>query len=151
MAKHYTIQEAARITQVSVHTLRYYERIGLLHISRKENGHRLYSKSDLGWVRFVMLLRGTNMSLPEIAAFMRLEKDGQSTLDKRVQMLHSHRQELLQHIEALQSYLSALDAKIDYYRHQPAEICDCAAIEEENEDFLSSSVMDRYQKQSTLV
>jgi hypothetical protein len=66
-------------------------------------------------------------------------------------MLHSHRQELLQHIEALQSYLSALDAKIDYYRHQSAEICDCAAIEEENEDVLSSSVMDRYQKQFTLV
>lgn len=125
MVSHYTVQEAAEMTQVNPHTLRFYERIGLLRVSRADNGHRRYTDDDLGWVRFVMLLRGTKMPLPEIAAFMKLEKDGQTTIDKRRQMLENHRETLVQHIHELQTYLTALDAKIDYYRQTDVKICDC--------------------------
>lgn len=126
MPNYYSIQQAAKLTQVSTHTLRFYERIGLLrNIGRAKNGHRLYSDEDLGWVRFVMLLRATDMPLPQIATFMKLEKDGQTTIDKRLQLLEGHRTDLSTHITELLGYLTALDSKIDYYRTTTTDICDC--------------------------
>ena len=125
MPNYYSIQQAAKLTQVSTHTLRFYERIGLLrNIGRAKNGHRLYSDEDLGWVRFVMLLRATDMPLPQIATFMKLEKDGQTTIDKRLQLLEGHRADLSTHITELLGYLTALDSKIDYYRTTTSDVCD---------------------------
>jgi DNA-binding transcriptional MerR regulator len=129
MSRHYTVQQAAEITQVSAFTLRFYERIGLLHVGRAQNGHRRYKDEDLGWVRFILLLRATGMSLPQIAIFMQLEKDGQSTIDKRQHMLAAHRHDLNQHITELQSHLAALDAKIEYYQTTTSERCDCVRAE----------------------
>ncbi len=125
MTKKYTIQEASEITGISVHTLRFYERIGLLHIARAENRHRRYSDTDLGWIRFVMLLRATGMPLPQIAEFKQLEIDGQTTINKRLHMLEAHRTDLLQHVAELQNHVNALDNKIDYYQNTSAEVCDC--------------------------
>lgn len=125
MATEYTIQQAAALTDVSVHTLRYYERIGLLHVARTASGHRRYSEDDLGWVRFILLLRGTNMPLPQIARFVQLEKDGHATINKRRHMLVAHRTTLMEHIAQLHTYLAALDAKIDYYGVITDDLLDC--------------------------
>ncbi|MEM8533065.1 MAG: MerR family transcriptional regulator [Chloroflexota bacterium] len=144
MTDTYTIQEIAEITQVSPHTLRFYERIGLLHVARGENGYRSYSDNDLGWIRFIILLRSTDMSLPDIATFMKLEKDGQTTIDKRLDMLETHRHDLVTHIAELQGYLSSLDAKIDYYRQTSAEVCDCVGPEEEGVPERSSTGLNSY-------
>lgn len=152
MAKTYTIREASEATQVSTHTLRFYERIGLLQITRAENGHRRYTDSDLEWIHFVMLLRGVNMPLPEIATYMKLEKNGQTTFDKRLQMLATHRTELVRHITELQGYLSALDSKIDYYRNTPAEgNSDCVRFNEENTNGISSIRTNRHQGESPVL
>ncbi len=129
MAEQYTIQQVANITEVSAHTLRYYERIGLLTIRRASNGHRRYTDSDIGWIRFIMLLRETDMPLTEIATFMQLEQDGQTTVDKRLHMLEDHRHDLIQHIHKLNGFLNKLDAKIDYYSHVTTELCDCVTAE----------------------
>lgn len=37
----------SQLTGVSVHTLRYYEKIGLLSISRDGSGHRCYTETDI--------------------------------------------------------------------------------------------------------
>lgn len=150
MANQYTIQQAAEMTQVSAHTLRYYERIGLLKIARSKSGHRRYSDEDLGWVHFILLLRGTDMPLPDIAAFMRLEKDGQQTINKRMHMLEAHRETLTAHIAQLQAYLGALDAKIDYYQHTTDEICDCVANAEEHDDAIPPTGTNGHSSQSTM-
>jgi len=53
----HSIQETASETGLSAHTLRYYERIGLLRpIERSESGYRLYSDNDIGWLRFLICL-----------------------------------------------------------------------------------------------
>ena len=83
MAKQYTIQQVTELTQVSAHTLRYYERIGLLNVRHADNGHRRYSENDVGWIHFIMLLKATDMPLTDIAAFMQLELDGQATIVDR--------------------------------------------------------------------
>ncbi|MEM9955096.1 MAG: MerR family transcriptional regulator [Chloroflexota bacterium] len=125
MVNTYSIQQASTITQVSKHTLRYYEREGLLTIARTASGHRRYTDDDLGWVRFIMLLKRTNMPLPEIARFVRLEKDGHDTINKRRTMLEEHRIALTAHIAQLHTYMDALDTKIDYYSDVNNELLDC--------------------------
>ena len=113
----YTIQEAAERTGVSVHTLRYYERIGLLgHVKRALNGHRRYTNGDLGWIRFLALLRNAGMSIQQMRTFVELERDGDSTLKERCEMLEEHRQSLHRNIEDLTGHLQALEKKIEYYQ-----------------------------------
>jgi DNA-binding transcriptional MerR regulator len=53
MKKELSIQQVAAITGLGIHTLRYYERLGLLasiRIRRLPNGHRRYSEVDLEWI-----------------------------------------------------------------------------------------------------
>ncbi len=148
MTKTYTIQEAAELTDVSPHTLRFYERIGLLsNIGRAKNGHRRYTDTDIGRVHFVMLLRATGMPLPQIATFMKLEKDGQSTIDKRLRLLAEHRKDLLEHIATLQNHVTALDDKIDYYENTSSDTCDCVQPEETETHAISSTGTNGHQSQ----
>ncbi|MEM9775399.1 MAG: MerR family transcriptional regulator [Chloroflexota bacterium] len=125
MTSKYTIQQAAEITGVSAHTLRYYERQGLLSVARTASGHRRFTDDDLGWVRFIVLLKRTNMPLPEIATFIRLEKDGRDTISKRRKMLVDHRKVLANHVAELQSHMNALDAKIHYYSDVNNDLLNC--------------------------
>ncbi|MEL7434397.1 MAG: MerR family transcriptional regulator [Chloroflexota bacterium] len=125
MANEYTIQQASKMTQVSAHTLRYYEREGLLNVARTSSGHRRYTDDDIGWIRFIMLLKSTNMPLAEIAQFVKLEKDGHRTIEKRRTMLEDHRETLTAHIAQLQNYMKALDEKIVYYSEVNDALLDC--------------------------
>ena len=112
----YTIKEAAMRSGVSVDTLRYYERIGLLpRVGRAPNGHRRYTGFDLGWIHLLNLLRNTGMSIQEMLKFVRLEQQGSNALPLQVEILKSHRASLLQHVQELQTSLEALDEKISYY------------------------------------
>lgn len=71
--KSYTIQEAAQEMNISAHTLRYYEKIGLLpSIHRSENGRRNYTEEDLGWVYWLKLLRESGMSIRVMKVRMNL-------------------------------------------------------------------------------
>src|SRR5690349_17038998 len=85
-----TIQEVVQITGLSAHTLRYYERIGLIHpIDREENTRRCYTEDDLGWIDFLLKLRGTGMSVKDMQKYARLQRQGDKTLPQRVEMLKS--------------------------------------------------------------
>src|SRR5687767_9954418 len=100
----YTIKEAAERSGVSVDTLRYYERIGLLpRVGRAPNGHRRYTGLDLGWIHLLNLLRNTGMSIQEMLKFVRLEQQGSTALPLQVAILKSHRASLLQHVQELQT------------------------------------------------
>ena len=112
----YTIQEAAEEMQVSAHTLRYYEKIGLLHsIQRGENGRRLYSEEDLGWVYWLKLLRESGMSIRVMKRYVEITRAGDHTIDDRCAILEEHRDHLRQHIEKLQGFLEKLEQKVEFY------------------------------------
>ena len=123
------MQEVAEMTDLSAHTLRYYEKIGLLaHISRLENGHRRYAEEDLGWIQFLKLLRATGMPIQQMQVFMEFARQGDSTVPDRIEVLTEHRRELAAHIEELQDHMAHLDRKIVFYNGlltgEPAEPCD---------------------------
>ncbi|MFO7244351.1 MAG: MerR family transcriptional regulator [Actinomycetes bacterium] len=111
-----TIDEAAERMGISKHTLRYYEREGLLPpIAKGPNGHRRYTEDDLGWVRFLQLLRGTGMPIREMKSFVELTLAGDHTIGERVEVLERYRVQLRERMEADKERLAFLDHKIEYY------------------------------------
>jgi DNA-binding transcriptional MerR regulator len=116
MSDTFTIEEAAAATGVTAHTLRYYERIGLIPpVERATSGHRRYSEADLGTVRFLTLLRATGMPIREMTEFVTLTRAGDHTIPWRVEVLERHRDALRARMEADTGHLAALDRKIDIY------------------------------------
>lgn len=113
----YTIQQVAEMTGISAHTLRYYEKIGLLaSVNRHDNGHRRYRQEDLGWIGFIKLLRETGMPIQQMLEFMDLARQGDGTFSERIDVLKKHRQMLFKRIAELQAHLDHLDEKIAYYQ-----------------------------------
>jgi len=111
-----TIQEAAELTGLTPHTLRYYERIGLIHpINREENTRRCYTADDLGWIEFLLKLRATGMSIKDMQRYAELQRQGDETLPERVEMLKSLRDKVESHIDEMNEHLRLIHYKIDYY------------------------------------
>lgn len=112
----YTIDEAAERMGLSKHTLRYYEREGLLpSIAKTSNGHRSYTEEDLGSVRFLQLLRATGMPIREMKAFVTMTWAGDHTIPERVKVLTRYRRALVARMESDREHLERLNSKIDYY------------------------------------
>jgi DNA-binding transcriptional MerR regulator len=115
--KTYTIQEVEAEMGVSVHTLRYYEKIGLLHpIQRRENGRRAYSEEDLGWIYWLKLLRESGMSIQRMKRYVEITRAGDHTLEERCAILQEHRDHLHVTIQRLQGYLERLNQKVEFYQ-----------------------------------
>jgi len=111
-----TIQEAAESTGLTVHTLRYYERIGLLMpIGRAANGHRRYSQQDISLIRTLNRWRQTGMLLVDIQHYVKLIQEGDATAGERRALLEAHRQNVVRQIEELQATLQLIDFKIQNY------------------------------------
>lgn len=112
-----TIQQAAEMTGLSVHTLRYYERIGLIHsINRAQNTHRRYTTDDLGWIEFLNKLRATGMSIQQMKRYAELQRAGDTTLPERVEMLRALKAEAEAHIHDLEENLKLIRYKIGLYQ-----------------------------------
>ena len=111
-----TVQQVAEKTGLSEHTLRYYERVGLIPpIQRASNGHRRYTDEDIGWLNFVKRLRSAGMPIAQVQRYVMLQQQGGSTLAERLDMLREHRRAVQQQIDELSEHLQVLDYKIEYY------------------------------------
>jgi DNA-binding transcriptional MerR regulator len=111
-----TISEAAEASGVSAHTLRYYERVGLLEpVERAGSGHRRYGDTDLEQVRFIGYLRKTGMPIRQIREYFELVRQGDSTIPQRLAVLERHREEVQAQLEQGRTYLEAIDRKIRMY------------------------------------
>jgi DNA-binding transcriptional MerR regulator len=112
-----TIAEVAAQTGVTAHTLRYYERIGLLdRVDRDEVGRRRYGPHDLDRVRLLQKLRRTGMPLQQIGEFVRLIRSGPGTEPERLALLEGHRTRVAAELDELRECLAFIDYKLDLYR-----------------------------------
>ena len=112
-----TVRETADQTGLSAHTIRYYERIGLIpSIERAPNGHRRYSEEDIGWIEFLKCLRSTGMPISEMQRYVELQQEGDSTLHDRLALLEAHRRRIKAKIRELNSFLERIEGKIGYYQ-----------------------------------
>ena len=118
-----TIQQVAERTGLTVHTLRYYERVGLMdHVARAANGHRRYSEHDLEWIGFLQCLRATNMPIAEMKQFYDLAQLGITNYTERRKLLEVHAQRLRNQLEQIQTTMAYLDKKVSYYRRKESEL-----------------------------
>lgn len=117
MDNSFTIQQVAKMTRLSVHTLRYYEKIGLLQgVRRETNGYRLYSEADLAWIHFLIRLRATGMPISGMKRFSDLRALGTSTVKDRRELLEAHQGDIIARLQELQDHLGIIEEKIRYYR-----------------------------------
>lgn len=112
-----SIAEAARRAGLSTHTLRYYERNGLmLHaVDRSSSGHRRYTEQDLEWLQLITRLRATGMPIREIRTYADLCRDGNGNELERLSLLEAHRQRVLTQLAEVTEHLGAIDRKIGIY------------------------------------
>ncbi|MER6217145.1 MULTISPECIES: MerR family transcriptional regulator [unclassified Streptomyces] len=112
----YTISEVEGRTGLTQHTLRWYERIGLMpHVNRSHSGQRRFSDKDLDWLAFVGKLRATGMSVADMVRYAELVREGDHTVDERRALLERTRREVLARVAELTDALDVLDYKIALY------------------------------------
>jgi len=110
-----SIGEAAAKCGLSQHTLRWYERIGLLGtIDRGGDGRRRFSDRDLEWLSLLTKLRATRMPVRDMQRYAELVRSGVGEAE-RLELLKRHREEVRRALANQRECLKLLDAKIDYY------------------------------------
>lgn len=112
----YSIAAVAERSGLSMDTLRYYEKIGLIDPPpRDSGGRRSYTEDDVGWVAFLLKLRSTGMPIRLMKEYAELRRIGSVTADRRKQILIEHREEILLRMAEMQSFLEVLDYKVAHY------------------------------------
>ncbi len=112
----YSIQDVSNKTGLSTHTLRYYEKEGLISdVERSQGGFRQYTDEDLERLGLIRCLKNTGMSIQEIARFVQLTHEGDHTLEERVKLLREHRERVLERMAEMQEHLDKVTWKLNFF------------------------------------
>ena len=112
----YSIQDVSKKTGLSAHTLRYYEKEGLISgVERSQGGFRQYTDEDLERLGLICCLKNTGMSIQEIARFVQLTHEGDHTLEERVELLRAHRERVLERMAEMQKHLDKVTWKLNFF------------------------------------
>ena len=119
----HSIAEAAERTGLTAHTLRYYERDGLLlrEVERDSSGRRRYDQAHLDWIHLVTCLRATGMPIQDVRRYAELVRSGASTERERLELLHAHRRRVVEELARVTDHLGAIDRKIGIYESRLEE------------------------------
>jgi len=113
----YTIRSMAERCGMTAHTLRYYERVGLIQpVGRARNGHRRYSDADEAWIHFLHCMRATSMPIREMQRYAELRERGDATSLLRRKILEDHQAGIAAQIVELQKAHALLTHKIANYK-----------------------------------
>ena len=110
------ISQLAARSGRSIHTIRWYETLGLIPgVSRDKGGRRVYAEAHVGWLDLMNRLRRTGMSIAQMRKYTALVKQREATLSERKSMLQAHRDRVQRQIADWQEALELLDDKIQFY------------------------------------
>jgi DNA-binding transcriptional MerR regulator len=117
-----SISDAAAATGVSAHTLRYYERAGLMldRVGRASSSHRRYTDDEIRWVVLLTKLRSTGMPIRRMREYAALVRAGDGNEAERLALLEGHRAAVRAQLRAMERNLAAIDHKIEIYRERTA-------------------------------
>ncbi|MFJ8695077.1 MerR family transcriptional regulator [Streptomyces roseolilacinus] len=112
-----SIGQVARRTGLSVHTLRFYEREGILLTApaRRAGRQRVYGEDDVAWLRLCVVLRASGMPVPEIRRYTELARAGQGTEGARLALLRDHEARVTGRIAELTRCLDLIRHKVAVY------------------------------------
>ena len=112
----YSISEIAEKVDISAHTLRYYEKEGIIDPVRNESGVRQFDEKHVQWLQFIKKLRETQMPVSQIKEYTRLFLEGEHTANARLRLLEDHQQFIRGQIETLLTTDEMLSKKISTYK-----------------------------------
>jgi MerR family transcriptional regulator, aldehyde-responsive regulator len=115
---HFTLQEVVQRSGLSEHTLRYYERIGLLDSVKRDrsSGHRRYTDEDVQKIETLACLRTTGMSIENMRTYFALLKDGKAAVDQQLALFEAQKQALEQELAQKQEHLRYLEHKVAFWK-----------------------------------
>ncbi|MFF2481444.1 MerR family transcriptional regulator [Paenibacillus sp. NPDC058071] len=118
----YTINEVAAKYGLTAHTLRFYDKEGLLpFLTRSGSGRRTFTEDDLEWVALICCLKDTGMAIKEIKQYIDWCMEGSRTIHIRKALFREHRSAVLKQIEDLNKHLELIDSKIAFYEQPGIE------------------------------
>lgn len=118
----YTIKTVAAKTGLSIYTLRFYDKQGLLpFVSRDASGYRAFTDGDLQLLHTICCLKNTGMKISDIRQYIAAVMQGPQSIPQRKRLLRAHRQAILAQQAALQENLQEVDMKLSIYESPAAE------------------------------
>ncbi|MDL2285735.1 MerR family transcriptional regulator [Desulfovibrio sp. OttesenSCG-928-F07] len=113
----YTITQVAKKFGITAHTLRYYDKEGLLpFVERSAAGTRKFKEADLEWLIIINCLKETGMQIKDIKVFIDWCMQGDGTIQQRYDMFVAQKEKLQQQMEAMQTHMKKIEYKIWYYK-----------------------------------
>ncbi|MEY8371294.1 MerR family transcriptional regulator [Aerococcaceae bacterium 50-4] len=110
------IKKVSEKMGISADTIRYYEKIGLIHpIKRNENGVRVFDEEDLRWIHFARAMRTAGLSIESLTAYVRMFREGDQTIEDRKDILRDQIEDLTERINVLQAAKDRLEFKLANY------------------------------------
>jgi DNA-binding transcriptional MerR regulator len=120
------IRQVSEETGLSIDTLRWYEREGLLPlVERSADGRRRYPPGALRFIRLVQALRRTGMPVADVRQFIELGGGELANHPERMALLERQCAQIEQRLAELQDDLAVVRAKIGSYRRLIAHGLDC--------------------------
>lgn len=117
-SQQYSIRAFADIFGLTPATVRYYESLGLISPQRSVNQRRFYTEKDVDWMRFILHLKNTGMSMEQLQQYVLLCSQGDVTIAERLELLLQTRDDFLQQQAKLQKHLQILNDKIEWYQRR---------------------------------
>ncbi|WP_090647047.1 MerR family transcriptional regulator [Paenibacillus sp. UNC496MF] len=118
METNFSSKQVSEKTGLSIHTLRYYEQIGLIDgIERDENGYRKYSQSDIVWFQVLSYFRAMGMPIREMLEFFALNDNQVSPITARREFMETYRMKVIDQMKELEQTLEKVDDKILFFKN----------------------------------
>lgn len=112
----YTIKEFSEKVNVTPHTLRYYEKEGLLPSTKRlNNRHRVYNEIDASWIMLIRCLRSTGMSVNALRHYVELCGQGDKTAQERKQIILNQKRKIEEQLQQLKEHLELINKKLNIY------------------------------------
>ncbi|MCS3780680.1 MerR family transcriptional regulator [Tsukamurella ocularis] len=110
-----SIAEVADMLELSPHSIRYYERAGLIAVDRDSLGHRTYDAEAQRRLVFITRMRLSGMSMRDLQHYVELVDVGDDSVEERLEMLLEHRDTIRRRMRELTLSLAATEYKIAVY------------------------------------
>lgn len=112
----YTIGQVSKMFDLSISTLRYYDKEGLLpFVERSNSGIRMFSDKDYEWLKIIECLKKSGLSIKEIRSYIDMTKRGDDSLEERLQLFEERKKDVERQMKELQETLDLLKYKCWYY------------------------------------
>lgn len=112
----YTIRQVAEKMGVTVPTLRYYDKEGLLpFVDKKPNGTRVFKDEDFQGLNIITCMKNSGMPIKDIKKFMDLCNEGDSKLQERLEIFLERKEVVQKQMEELNKVMETINYKIWYY------------------------------------